>query len=382
MTTADLLYSFLLPLLLLLVSAVLVLLVRPEPRDINKIPETNTPYAYVSSRYVNPIRTVGWALLLLTILWAAIIWAQRSDLKQASELATDTPKPTERAVSTVAPKDRPSVPQIVSLSYVIGASSPRVVDLGTAPIDGILIYPDSSLKLFDIYVANPETISGEKGQLEFWAENELIGNTNTIPLTPSITIFDKLAVSTAYQSESTPNAWKLQSRWNEIELVLIIYDNDSNIINTNKTIVRLNPEGKSWLFKPPVIRIISISYSVNDGPEQIANLTSNGLSVSEGDILKINSIWYKSDASSDDLTVYAYGYVSGITEKTGSSTTYRVVKDFSTPKQEIKSGIDSIYGLPWVIEVGKDNRFSIQLYRSDKVNLDSYFFSLGIPENK
>ena len=277
--------------------------------------------------------------------------------------------------------DRSSQPllgvALTSLRYQAGGWDPRMVDLRTSASDGIDVNSDYSLLLSDLWVSVPDSLHDHLGQFEIYAEGKVIGQSELLELKPGGTNFETI-FPTSFQHDRVENAWAMQPDWENLDLALIIYNRQIQPVGGVVTHLTLNGTGKAWYLTPPYAHLVSIVYSVNDGPPlklDFSTILENGLDVSEGDQLVLYEIWYKTEDTdiNHNLQVEAYPS-SGDYDGTNNEVSVPIT---------FEEGINNLLQEPFTWDQIPADRewLIITLSRTDHTVLDRYVIPLGASDS-
>lgn len=246
------------------------------------------------------------------------------------------------------------------------------IDLQKASLDGIPAYYGCNLKFQDISVSSPETAIGFKAKVEFYANDVLIGTTEEKDLEKFSTVFKSVTPLKSANTISPYWTWAIPGDWKKIDVKLLYFTENSSRVYSNKVSIVLNRNGTAYLVIPPIIKIQSVNYSINNGDEQtvFAGSPDIHIDVAIGDKITINSISYRAYSNTNTYKIHSYL----IKWEVSKGRSYLVSSEFSTPDQETELGLKEIKGLPWTVDVLENNSLGIYLVRSD----GSYADYMGI----
>jgi len=361
--------------------------------------ETTRPVPLLPAKWVNRSRIAGGIIAVIALIVLAIQFysnRSQSDLAVVGAMPTEstssitssiaTPYPTYTPLPTYTPyvalvqnetaTITPSpVVSILSLSYRSAGWKPRVVDLRTADETGVPIYPNTGLRLFDLWVNVSENCVDCKGIAEVYADGEFIGGTEKIVLHTGKNEIGNLTPKN-YISGQDEKEWMVQPVWKTIGLVVILYSGDQ-MVDTCESELQININGSAWFISPPVGTIAEISYQINGGEEMWIDwrtAITEGITVSRNDMLQIMSVWYKANDAFDKSTLVLELQLFG---KNGSITgTYQ-----SFGNQPINNGIHLINTStlkPWQITEETRSICVIFSRLEDGVVLDDFEIPLKI----
>ncbi len=262
---------------------------------------------------------------------------------------------------------------LTNLRYQAGGWDPGMVDIRTSASDGLLVNTGYSLLLSDLWVSVPDDLNSYLGQFEVFAKGEVIGRSELLELMPGGTNFESI-YPTSFQHDRVENAWFMQPDWDNLDLALIIYNSQKQPIDGVVTHLALNKTGGAWYLTPPYAHLISIVYSVNNGPRlklDFSTILENGLDVLEGDQLILYEIWYKSEDTDieNNLQVEAYP----------SSGNYDGSNNEVSVPMTFEEGINNLLQEPFTWErIPADCEWLIiTLSRTDHTVLDRYIIPVG-----
>ncbi len=216
-----------------------------------------------------------------------------------------TPAPsTSDLTSTTA-----SVPlaYLVGLRYIADDYAPRLIDLRTAPTEGIWVQPGHALQLDNLVVAVSDADPRYTAQIEVYADSEKIGYyTATKQLNSDRLQWgkDELVIE-KYNHGNYSTTWAIQPGWKNIRLAVVTYL-AGNPVKENWTSIRLDSKGTSWMYDPPYIKLASLVYTVNAGPPLVLNVPEalqKGINVNTGDQLALREVWYSTTDSNKPQTI-------------------------------------------------------------------------------
>lgn len=282
-------------------------------------------------------------------------------------------------LSPISLIERRPVPtaSLVGLRYVTDNFDPRSIDLRSASTEGISVYEDEALRLFDLAVLVPEGAPvAYRAGIEVYAGDERIGATETQPMEPGLIHWDDVAIENyIHGTYSDPAHWDVQPGWEALDVVVTTVDGEETVASS-RIPIRLVPGGDAWFFGPPNLYLAAVVYSVNGGPPTMVDLRTvkdQGLGVEPGAPLTIEEVWYRSNQEGDDSIVQVEGYLSmdGFDQET-----FR-----ATPAYAIESGIHQlpdVSAMTWTVPEGRESLY-LSLIRSGGQEQGTVIDRLEIP---
>jgi hypothetical protein len=317
---------------------------------------------------------IGVVVGMLLFLFMRAIGARPTEvdllgLKFSLPSSASTPVATQQTTPIPGAVDDPLLGvALAALKYTAGGWDPRSIDLTKAAGDGIYVNDGYSLRLYDLWVSVPPDVSGYKGQMEIYAQGEVIGRSGLLDLQPGGTLFKDI-YPTNYKHPTVDNAWVYRSEWEQIDIGLIVYSQGKAVGGTVAAQLRINNTGKAWFFTPPYAHIVSVIYHVNNGPAKSLDLSTaadTGLGVKPGDTLTIEKIWYKASGAEKDQSMRAEVYFLAPDGNDDGMTRSSSWVTFEQGSRELLNGTS----LTWESIPADRNHFLITLVRDDYSILD------------
>lgn len=190
----------------------------------------------------------------------------------------------------------------------------RSINLLSAPSEGIPVTSGDQLEISDIWIMVPTEQSGYEIEAEIYASDfpQPVGLIYRTPVLPGLNRLEQFTV-TQFEAGTDSNKWIVQSQWEYVDIIIFTF-RDNNLVGETKSRLRLDPGGTGWAILPPDGHIVSLTYSINNGPQLLADfrsLASEGLGAAPGDLLTLHELYYVVDEnSSATLEVEAF-LVSG-----------------------------------------------------------------------
>ncbi len=241
---------------------------------------------------------------------------------------------------------------LIGANYIVDEWNPRLIDLRTAGQDGIPAFPNHSLRLFDLYVFVPEESSGYVIQAEVSVNDELIGATQIQKTTSGVMKLGAVAIR-KYPSPIISTAWNVGENWTELEIKTRLFNsaNDTKSVAETLISIKINPSGTSWMISPPYATLYSLSYTLNDGPNQTIDARqalSQGLTARKEDKMCLTGVNYNGDFRADKGSV---GIVADFMD------THKIVVPANGYNPEpFKPGINDILGFqPYCLNMPEAN---------------------------
>lgn len=298
---------------------------------------------------------------------------QTAEAKLILTAPTVTPTGSAKMEITEAP---PFV-SLVSLSFKVDDFDPRLIDLRNVSTAGIPVGPGNILQFFDLWVSIPKSVPNCEVWAEIYDRPQLINTIGvtleSIPLSAGYKKLTNIRVD-KFNDGSIQDAWRFQSDWTNLYVVIVTYCN-GEVANFTTTTVRLDINGTAWFLEPPNASFASIVFTVNGEPAQVLDLrdvTDTGLDVEPGDELTVLEVWYHVNAyGADDSTIRAEAHLSldGFDPKT-----YKI-----TGQDVVEEGIHKLNNtttLTWIIPPERKLLF-IALIRNDGQVMDKLEIPLG-----
>ncbi len=323
----------------LIAIGALLALVGLLTRDISAILTDQRPFFKIKDFEFNPLmprRQRRWILGSgLALLAASTLWVLVTEIK--------TPLITRFAqASGSSAAGSPAGISLIGATFLSGDWNPRLLDLRTAASLGLHLSQGVSFKFTDLLVTVPDgTPASYQAQVQTFANDSgrAIGETGTVGLVPGlVTLGDVIPVS--FQHPSVVNAWLPQEDWQELTLVLTVFEKDSGrVVQRTRTHVLLADQTRAWFLPSPYASLISIVYQINEGDKTIMDLRSapvSGIQVHSGDRLRLWEIWFHTTSTDDSALVHAEAYLSS-----GSydSSTY-----LETDASAFREGVQNLLG--------------------------------------
>ena len=188
---------------------------------------------------------------------------------------------------------------LLSVSYKYGGWNPQLIDLRIASENGIPAWHNMSFQFFDLWISVPgEVPDGHYVQAVVFREPDLsgipLGQTNKVPLEKGLTQINTIEVPGDEEDK-----WRFDDGYfddnDSLYIALLVSNKDEEVVSTTVNRIRFNREGASLLADMPIGYIVSIVYSVNDGPEEFLDIPAAeemGINASADDTITIHRVWY------------------------------------------------------------------------------------------
>jgi hypothetical protein len=283
--------------------------------------------------------------------------------------------------SSVPTATTASVPaaSLIGLRYMRNVYDRRLVDLRTASQQGIRVDANSQLQISDLVVSTSKIDPKYSVQIEAYADNEYIGHATSKPMTADRIQWDTIEPDKYIDGDNPTTTWIVQPSWQNLRLAAVTYL-EGKAISENWTTIKLVRQadvGTSWMYDPSYIKLASLIYQVNNGPELTLDMRDaiglhQGIIVKAGDQLSLQEVWYNATTNGVPQTIQ---FEALLLDGAGGFDS----KNFrNAPEEDIQAGMHKLSNFrPITWTVAPDRKFlEVKFLRGDQAIFDPLMIPL------
>jgi hypothetical protein len=269
---------------------------------------------------------------------------------------------------------------LIGLRYMRNVYDRRLVDLRTASQQGIRVDANSQLQISDLVVSTSKIDPKYSVQIEAYADNEYIGHATSKPMTTDRIQWDTIEPDKYIDGDNPTTTWIVQPSWQNLRLAAVTYL-EGKAISENWTTIKLVRQadvGTSWMYDPSYIKLASLIYQVNNGPQLTLDMRDaiglhQGINVKAGDQLSLQEVWYNATTNGVPQTIQ---FEALLLDSAGGFDS----KNFrNAPEEDIQAGMHKLSNFrPITWTVAPDRKFlEVKFLRSDQAIIDPLLIPLN-----
>jgi hypothetical protein len=271
---------------------------------------------------------------------------------------------------------------LIGLRYMRNVYDRRLVNLRTASQQGIRVDANSQLQISDLVVSTSKIDPKYSVQIEAYADNEYIGHATSKPMIDTRIQWDTIEPEKYIDGDNPTTTWIVQPGWQSLRLAVVIYleGRPINEIWTTIKLVRQASVGTSWMYDLPYVKLASLVYQVNDGPQVVLDMRKaiglgEGIRVKAGDQLTLREVWYNATNPAGSDNHQTMQFEALLLKDEGFDDSYFR----HSPDETIQAGTHKFSSfIPMTWTVAADRKFlEVKFLRDDQAIIDP----LQIPLN-